>query len=122
MRRVDRRVRRTRNKKLAITWFLQSCIMRLGMRSLVLGSKDGLLVAAAGEGVDPEAAAAYAPFVFQDGWEYPDPVEAPYFVDAIPLDGTTLYLFAVGPTSDVSLTKTGTKGGLRRIIEEEAAA
>jgi hypothetical protein len=117
----DRRVRRTQNKKHAITYFLQSCVLRLGMRGLVLGSKDGLVVAAAGDGVDPEAAAAYAPYVFHDKWKYPDEVDAPYFVEAIPLADDTFYLFAVGNTSEVSISGR-TKGGIRRIIDEDLAA
>jgi hypothetical protein len=117
----NRRTRRTQNKKQAITYYLQSCVMRLGMRGLVLGSKDGLVVASAGDGVDPEAAAAYAPYVFHDKWEYPDEVDASYFVDAIPLADDTFYLFAVGNTSEASISRH-TKGGIRRIIDEQIAA
>jgi len=121
MRQSERRVNRTQNKKHAITNYLKSCVLRLGVRGLVLGSKDGLLVANAGKGVDPEAAAAYAPYVFHDKWDYPDQVDAPYFVDAIPLDGETFYLFAVGNTSKASISGR-TKGGIRRIIDEQLAA
>ncbi len=121
MRHGERRVRRTQNKKQAITHYLKSCVLRLGMRGLVLGSKDGLVIATAGDGVDPEAAAAYAPFVFHEKWEYPEEVDAPYFVDAIPLDGDTFYLFAVGNTSEASISGR-TKGGIRRIIDEQLAA
>jgi len=121
MRKEDRRVRRTQNKKQAITHYLKSCILRLGMRGLVLGSKDGLVVAAAGDGVDPEAAAAYAPFVFHDKWDFPDDVDTSYFVDAIPLADDTFYLFAVGNTSEASIGRR-TKGGIRRIIDEQLAA
>jgi hypothetical protein len=121
MQNQDRRVRRTQNKKQAITYYLQSCILRLGVRGLVLGSKEGLVVAAAGDGVDPETAAAYAPFVFHDKWSYPDAVSDSYFVDAIPLCDDTFYLFAVGNTSDASLSPR-TKGGIRRIIDEQRAA
>lgn len=121
MRNEDRRVRRTHNKKQAITHYLKSCILRLGMCGLVLGSKDGLVVAAAGDGVDPEAAAAYAPFVFHDKWEFPDEVDASYFVDVIPLADDTFYLFAVGNTSEASISSR-TKGGIRRIIDEQLAA
>ncbi len=117
----NRRTRRTQNTKQAITYYLQSCIMRLGMRGLVLGSRDGLVVAAAGDGVDPEAAAAYAPYVFHEKWEYPDEVDASYFVDAIPLSDDTFYLFAVGNTSEAAISQR-TKGGIRRIIDEQIAA
>ncbi|MFH2009312.1 MAG: hypothetical protein ABI333_22165 [bacterium] len=113
----ERRVRRTENKKLAMTWFLQSCILRLGMRALVLGCKDGLVVASAGEGVSAESAAAFAPYVFHESWEFPDDVEDAYYVDVIPLSDTALYLFAVGPASAASLSQ-GTKGGIRRILDE----
>ena len=119
MHRGERRVRRTDNKKLAIEWFLQSCILRSGMRGLVLGCKDGLVVESAGKGVSAESAAAYAPYVFHESWDFPDDVEDAYFVDVIPLADTTLYLFAVGPASDASLSKNGTKGGIRRILDEE---
>lgn len=121
MQKRDRRVRRTQNKLHAITYYLNSCILRLGMRGLVLGSKDGLVVAAAGEGVDYEEAAAYAPFVFHEKWDYPEDVDAPYFVDAIPLADDTFYLFAVGNTSESSIG-AHTKGGIRRIIDERMAA
>ncbi len=117
----ERRVRRTHNKKQAITYYLQSCVLRLGVRGLVLGSRDGLVVASAGDGVDPETAAAYAPFVFHEKWDYPDPVDEPYFVDAIPLAEDTFYLFAVGNTSQARIGGS-TKGGIRRIIDERAAA
>ncbi len=117
----ERRMRRTENKKQAITYYLQSCVLRLGMRGLVLGTKDGLVIAAAGDGVDHEAAAAYAPFVFHDKWDYPDEVDDPYFVDAIPLDDDTFYLFAVGNTSESTISGR-TKGGIRRIIDEQMAA
>ena len=121
MQNPDRRVRRTQNKKQAITYYLQSCVLRLGVRGLVLGSKDGLVIAAAGDGVDPETAAAYAPFVFHDKWSYPEEVAAPYYVDAIPLADDTFYLFAVGNTSHASLSPRA-KGGIRRIIDEHLAA
>ena len=122
MLRADRRMRRSRNKQLAITWFLQSCILRLGLESLVLGDRDGLLIAVAGKGVDPESAAAFAPFVFHDAWDFPENVSEAYFVDAIPMADTTFYLFAVGRTSNKSLQSAGTKGGIRRILDEDQDA
>ncbi|MDY0000912.1 MAG: hypothetical protein RBU30_06425 [Polyangia bacterium] len=114
----ERRVRRTLNKQLAIQWFLQSAILRQGIQGLVLGSRDGLLVAQAGGGVGAEEAAAFAPYVFHDKWDFPEPVESSYFVEALPLTDTTLYLFVVGGTGPGSRTVEGTKAGIRRILDE----
>lgn len=114
----ERRVNRTENKQLAIEYFLKSCVLRLGIRGLVLGTRDGLLVAAAGGGVESESAAAFAPFLFHDDWEFPESVEDAYFVDAIPLAQTTLYLFVVGRSPQSSPTVSQTKSGIRRILDE----
>jgi hypothetical protein len=114
----ERRVNRSENKQLAIQYFLQSCILRLGLRGLVLGTRDGLLVAAAGGGVDSESAAAFAPFVFHEAWDFPESVEEAFFVDAIPLAHTTLYLFVVGRSDQRSPTVSRTKSGIRRILDE----
>lgn len=115
---LDRRRNRTTDKSEAMRRFLGSCVLRLGLRSLTLGGKDGLLLASAGDGVDPESAAAFAPFIFHERWAYPEKVDAPYFVDAIPYPLGTLYLFAVGARSDRSLRSSGTKAGIRRILDE----
>ena len=112
---TERRVRRTQDKQQAMNWFLQSRLLRQGLRGLVLGSREGLVVAAAGDGVCPEAAAAFAPFVFHDDWDFPEPVEEAYFVDAVPLPDTTLYLFAVGRSG---ASAQATKTGIRRILQE----
>ena len=114
----ERRRNRTEDKNEAIHRFLKGCLMKLGLRSLTLGGKDGLLLASVGDGVDPESAAAYAPFIFHEKWSYPDPVDAPYYVDAIPYPLGTLYLFAVGAHSGRSLSSSGTKAGIRRILDE----
>jgi hypothetical protein len=114
----ERRIHRTDNKKLAIQYFLRSCILRLGLRGLVLGTREGLLVAAAGGGVDLESAAAFAPFVFHDDWEFPESVEDAFFVDALPLAHTTLYLFVVGRSPQGSPSVSQTKAGIRRILDE----
>ena len=114
----DRRVNRTHNKQLAIEYFLRSCILRMGIRGLVLGTRDGLLVATAGEGVDVESAAAFAPFVFHEKWDFPETVADAWFVDAIPLADTTLYLFVIGRANQGSRTTQQTKSGIRRILDE----
>ena len=114
----ERRVHRTRNKQLAIEYFLQGCILRMGIRGLVLGTRDGLLIATAGGGVEAESAAAFAPFVFHDAWDFPESVEDAYFVDAIPLADTTLYLFVVGHSGRATPTSQQTKTGIRRILDE----
>lgn len=118
----ERRVRRTQNKQLAIQWYLQSAILRHGIQGLVLGSRDGLLVATAGSGVGAEEAAAFAPYVFHEKWDYPEAVEGAYFVEALPLSDTTLYLFVVGASCPGSRTVGETKAGIRRILDEQLAA
>ena len=117
----ERRVRRSRNKRLALEYLLAARVLRAGLHGVVLGTRDGLLMAAAGHGVDPEAAAAFAPFVFHDKWDFPEAVDGAYFVDVIPLPDTTLYLFVVGPGQEGSPGVRQTKEAIRRILNESSA-
>ena len=116
----DRRLQRSGSTDTALGYFLKSCAIRLGLRAIVLGSRDGLLLAAYGDAVDPDSAAAYAPLVYQDARPFPEPVEESYFVEAIPTSLTTLYLFVVGQAAAPSLARNGTTTGIRRILEAEA--
>jgi len=114
----ERRVRRSRNKRLALEYLLAARVLRAGLRGVVLGTKDGLVVAAAGGGVDAESAAAFAPFVFHDKWDFPEAVDGAYFVDVLPLPETTLYLFVVGQAREPGPGVRQAKQAIRRILDE----
>lgn len=114
----ERRVRRSQNTRMALEYLLGAAVLRAGFRGVVLGTREGLVVAAAGGGVDVDSAAAFAPFVFHDAWDFPEAVDGAYFVDVLPLPETTLYLFVVGQAREPGPGVRQTKEAIRRILDE----
>ena len=112
----NRRCRRSPVQEVAVRYFLEIAVLKLGFKALVLGDGKGRLVAGVGHQVDCEMAARSAPAIFRADEPFPGDLTDPYFVEVLPTAGQTFFLMAVGQGSPVSLKSSGTLTGIRRIM------
>ncbi len=113
----ERRVRRTEQPDQAVQYFLETARLRLGLKALVLADRQGHLVAAATEEVDPETAAKAAPRIFDRDEPFPADEPDSYFVEVLPSGRGSLFLLAMGQVSPHTLKASGTLAGIRRILD-----
>jgi len=110
------RIRRTQDPQQAVQYFLETAVLKLGFRALVLADQRGALVACAGTDLNPTLAAQSAPAIFRDDEAYPEDVPDPYFVEPLPAQPKNYYLMAMGQSSPAVLKSSGTITGIRRIL------
>ena len=111
----DRRTRRTSNFTNAVRLLLESIARRFGLRSLVLGDSEGLLVAAFSSSEDPEELAACAPLVARNKIraEYSG---MPLTVWPVKTGSGPLTFCAIGDHRTVAAATLMANRGVRRIL------
>ena len=106
---AEKRRQRTRIKHIALRWFLDHRVEKLGLTALVVSNSEGVLVSHSGQGVDPHWAAAMAPCMFLYDWNFPGPAVEPCMVDAVPMEKSNLFVFALGASDPKAFERSKKK-------------
>ena len=132
----DRRKKRSANTHRAIELQLEHVVEQYRFYAMVVANRDGLYVTSAGEAVDVDCIAAFAPYIGeavgedregfkQDLLDEIDVGDAPKHVEvrSFPAEGQKLYVCAVSPRRDgVDIALDHTVEGIRRIFRTTRAA
>ncbi|MCC6748276.1 MAG: hypothetical protein IT371_11495 [Deltaproteobacteria bacterium] len=114
---AERRRKRTSYYALALHYWLAAEAARFRMFGLVLADAAGLLVASSFRGPEAEELAALAPLLVRNGGDGKRPVPgAPLSVQRLTVDGSTLYLCAVGRPLPTAGSLDDAAQGIHRIL------
>ena len=98
--------------------FLRKQMIRSWLRALMVINEEGDLLWYCGDGVDPDRASALAPAIYHQNVAGPDSLTSKLWVDAIPLDHQTVYVFSLGEGDPGKVDHESTRKGIRSILED----
>ena len=120
---LERRRKRSNYKALALQYYLASVARRHRVVAMVVADNAGLLVAASMQGPESEELAAVAPLLMREdasGQTVADRHRLPIAIDPIDIDGSELFICAVGQEAGCAAGLDQARGGVERILSVPA--
>lgn len=118
---LERRRKRSNYKALALRYYLASVARRHRVVAMVIADAAGLLVAGSLTGPEAEELAAVAPLLMrqnEQGQTVADRHRLPMRIDTLDVDGSALFLCAVGADEACTTGISQAREGVSRILGE----
>lgn len=118
---LERRRKRSNYKALALRYYLASVARQHRVVAMVIADAAGLLVAGSMVGPEAEELAAVAPLLMREddqGQTVADRHRLPMSIDTLDVDGSSLYLCAVGADQACTTGIGQARNGVTRILAE----